>query len=287
MLFKAVSTMALATAAMALPRSDKISSRQNGNGGNGSGNGNGNGNGRNGNLGGILPATVDINTRTNNPALISQVMLAATQAERFAVLDQPGDYIFDFNDRTIEGQGTAVGNGGFSVGAQATSFPALIGNGLAMTVAYVDACGMNTPHVHNRATEMLIATQGRFATNFVQENGIDARSNVIDTYQAALFPQGAIHAEYNPDCEQAIFVAAFSEADPGVSQIAQNFYALESNVLSAVLGGVQSIAGSDLESFRDMIPDNIAAGVEECLNRCGIQRNPKRSLEDLAAQYKK
>lgn len=237
-----------------------------------------------GSLGGAIPAVVPVNTRAADPALISQLMLAPTQAERFALLDQPGDSVFDFTNEEIEGS-EALGLGGFSIAANARTFPALIGNGISMTVAFIEPCGMNTAHVHPRGTELNVVVQGRLVTNFVQENTVAPRGNTLDTFQMTVFPQGAIHQEYNPDCTPTTFVAAFPDADAGVGQIGQNFFDLEANVVSATLGGVTMISGEDLESFRDLIPDNFAQGIQECLDRCGIQRAAKRSIEELREKY--
>jgi hypothetical protein len=237
-----------------------------------------------GSLGGAIPAVVPVNTRAADPALISQLMLAPTQAERFALLDQPGDSVFDFTNEGIEGS-EALGLGGFSINANARTFPALIGNGISMTVGFIEPCGMNTAHVHPRGTELNIVVQGRLVTNFVQENTVAPRGNTMDTFQMTVFPQGAIHQEYNPDCTPTTFVAAFPDADAGVGQVAQNFFDLEANVLTATLGGVTMISGEDLESFRDLIPNNFAQGIQECLDRCGITRGQKRSIEELREKY--
>ncbi|KAJ3485140.1 hypothetical protein NLG97_g6882 [Lecanicillium saksenae] len=97
----------------------------------------------------------------------------------------------------------------------------------------------------------------------------------------AVFPQGAIHQEFNPDCTDAVFVAAFPDADAGVNTIAQNFFSLRPDVVGATLGGIQTLEGKDIESFRHAIPANIALGIDACLNKCGIKRNAKRDLSEL------
>ncbi|KAJ4137175.1 hypothetical protein NW768_002756 [Fusarium equiseti] len=227
----------------------------------------------------MLPPIVPINTRSGDRDLISKIITAPTQVERLKLLDQPGDFIFDFKAAT--GAGEAKGKGGRSVSATALTMPALIGNGASMTVAFLGPCGMNTAHVHNRATELNIIVKGRLVTNFVTENGQKPVANTMDTFQMAVFPQGAIHQEFNPDCEDAVFVAAFDNVDPGVNQIAQNFFSLNGDVLTATLGGVQTIDGKDIESFREHIPANIALGIDACLNKCGIKRNAKRDLNEL------
>ncbi|KAH7233700.1 spherulin-1A [Fusarium tricinctum] len=229
----------------------------------------------------VLPPIVRINTRSGDRDLITKLMTAPTQAERAKLLDQPGDFIFDFGNFT--GAGEAVGKGGRSVSATALTMPALIGNEGAMTVAFLGPCGMNTAHVHNRATELNIIVKGRLVTNFVLENGVRPIENTMDTFQMAVFPQGAIHQEFNPDCTDAVFVASFGSNDPGVNQVAQNFFSLRPDVVSATLGGIKTIDGKDIESFRDMIPKNIALGIDSCLKKCGIERNAKRSIEEILA----
>lgn len=229
-----------------------------------------------------LPPVVPVNTRAGDPELIKRLKTAPTQVERFKLLDQPGDFVFDFmTDGTAPEGAEAKGKGGFSISATAETFPALIGNGAGMTLAFLGPCGMNTAHVHPRATELNVVVQGRLVTNFVQENGVEPVANTMKTFQMSAFPKGAIHQEYNPDCTDAIFVAGFDNEDPGVQTIAQNFFRLNGDIVSATLGGMETFNGADIESFRESIPTNIALGIDTCLKKCGIQRNAKRSLEEL------
>lgn len=228
-----------------------------------------------------LPPVVPINTRSGDLDLIAKLITAPTQADRVGLLNLPGDYIFDFNADDAPESSETRGLGGMTVAATAKTFPALIGNGAAMTLGFLGPCGMNTAHVHNRATELNVIVKGRLITNFVLENGARPIENILSLYQMAVFPNGAIHQEFNPDCEDAVFVAGFDNADPGVSQIAQNFFSLRTDVVQATLGGIQTLNGQDIESFREMIPANVALGIDACLKKCGLKRNPKRSVEDL------
>ncbi|OAA57746.1 spherulin-1B precursor [Cordyceps fumosorosea ARSEF 2679] len=217
-----------------------------------------------------IPPVVPVNTRGGDASLLSKLVTAPTALDRAKLLDQPGDFVFDFNPSAATDpsrSSEAKGKGGVSVAATAKTFPALVGNGASMTVAFLGACGMNTAHVHPRATELNVVVQGRLVTNFVLENGAAPVANTMSTFQMAVFPQGAIHQEFNPDCEEAVFVAAFPDADPGVSQVAQNFFGLRPDVVGATLGGVQTLDGKDIETFRHAIPDNIALGIDACLNK--------------------
>ncbi|KAH7320659.1 RmlC-like cupin domain-containing protein [Stachybotrys elegans] len=230
----------------------------------------------------VLPPVVPVNTRANNQDIISQLKTAPTQEDRSRILDLEGDYVFDFATKSPpEGSAQTSGLGGRSVTADAKSMPALVGLDSAMTVAFLGPCGMNTAHVHNRATELNIVVKGRLVTNFIVENGVRPIENTMSTYQMSVFPQGAIHQEYNPDCEEAVFVASFNDEDPGVGAIAQNFFGLRPEVVEATLGGPIQFDGADIDSFRHAIPANIAFGIDACLERCHITRNAKRDLNEL------
>ncbi|KAG7132911.1 Spherulin-1A like protein [Verticillium longisporum] len=223
----------------------------------------------------VLPPVVPVNTRAADPELITKLMTAPTQRQRANLLDQPGDFVFDFTDLSVPGS-ESKGKGGFSTSATARTFPALIGNGAGMTLGFLGPCGMNTAHVHPRATELNVVVKGRLVTNFVIENGVEPIENTMSLYQMSVFPKGAIHQEYNPDCEDTVFVAGFNDPDPGVEQVARAFFSLNPDVVSATLGGVTTLDGKDIASFREHIPDNVALGIEACLNKCGLKRNAKR-----------
>jgi len=236
----------------------------------------------------FLPAIVPVNTRANDADLIAKLITTPRQIDRTKLLNEPGDYVFDFADtEPPEGATQDDGFGGASVSANSKSMPALIGTGSSMTVAFLGPCGMNTAHVHPRATELNIIVKGRLVTNFIIENGLPLIANTMDTFQMSVFPQGAIHQEFNPDCEEAVFVASFNNEDPGVSEIAHNFFDLNNDVLKATLGGGPlTFNGADIDTFRAQIPDNIALGIDACLDKCGIKRNAKRDIHELLPKRK-
>ncbi|RYC57328.1 hypothetical protein CHU98_g8893 [Xylaria longipes] len=218
-----------------------------------------------------LPADVPANPRSGNTTLIQALELAPTFKQRIPLLNQPGDFKFDFlNPPAVA---VTTGKGGHTVASDAASFPALIGNGAAMTLGFLSACGFNTPHVHPRATEINVVVQGRLVSEMTVENGVSPVQNLLDLYQMTVFPQGAMHTEFNPDCEPAVFVAGFNSADPGVQQTAQTFFNLRPDFVQATLGGVDMINGADLDTFKGLIPKNVALGVESCLEKCGIKKN--------------
>ena len=58
-----------------------------------------------------------------------------------------------------------------------------------------------------------------------------------------VWPQGAIHFEFNNNCEPAVFVSALNSDDPGVSTIANNFFSLSPDIVNATLGFPKDLNG--------------------------------------------
>lgn len=118
------------------------------------------------------------------------------------------------------------------------------------------------------------------------ENGARVVKNNVPVGSATIFPKGSIHFQQNMGtssllahaivlyltlalaCEPTVFIASFDNVDPGTSQIAQNFLALDKNVIDATLG---EIGVSVLDHIE--LPDNFILGAQECLDRCKIDRS--------------
>ncbi|KAH9204031.1 RmlC-like cupin domain-containing protein, partial [Leptodontidium sp. 2 PMI_412] len=150
-----------------------------------------------------------------------------------------------------------------------------------MAVGFLKGCGFNTPHVHPRATELQIVTQGVLQTEILPENGVfnkpgDATSgrrvikNTINQFEMQPFYQGSVHTQFNPTCDPAVFVASFNSEDFGASQVADELFAMSPNVVIAAFG--EAVDGTDIDKFKSAIPASIAKGVEECLAKCGIKK---------------
>jgi len=183
-----------------------------------------------------------------------------------------------------------MGSGGRTVTANAATFPAIIGNGMAMSLGYLEGCGLNTPHVHPRGTEFNVAVNGTLRTGMISENGARFVFTELPPGSATIFPRGAIHFEMNLECEPTLFVAAFNNEDPGGSAVAQRFFGLPPDIVEATLDSLGIIQIANLES---KIPNNVAQGTKECRKRCGIpdvvqnttQREPRISANALPSGF--
>ncbi|KAK1729577.1 hypothetical protein CaCOL14_007735 [Colletotrichum acutatum] len=211
---------------------------------------------------------------TSTLSLTQQLFLADTAADRFKLLPDDKQFIFDFNQPQQN-----PGKGGELVAANRKTFPALVGTGAGMAVGRVGPCGMNTLHVHPRSAELQIVVKGRLITEMTPENGVvlaaDGKTRrairtELGPFQMTPFYQGSLHTQFNPDCGDAVFVASFASEDFGTGQVADSTFALTDDVIAATFG--QSIAGADIDRVRKAIPASIALGVDECLKKCNIQK---------------
>ncbi|KAL6707801.1 hypothetical protein ACN47E_003701 [Coniothyrium glycines] len=209
---------------------------------------------------------------TSAPTAIKRFQRLLTQGQTLLTGDALKRLtVFSFNNATP----AAGARGGATKSANVETFPILYDLGISTTVGFLEPCGINTPHVHPRATEFLTLVQGtNLKFGYVLENGlVGAGQNpevagALSTFEGTVFPQGSIHFQFNDNCDKATFVAALNSEDPGTNQVAQGFFALNSQVVNATLGFPKEINGQNIEQFRRSIPANLAQDVDVCLKRC-------------------
>jgi len=211
---------------------------------------------------------------TRTADLLESLQKAPTRLARLNVLNDT-DWLFDFTSSPS----TVSTAGGNITAANVANFPALFANGLAMTVGQMAPCGLNTPHTHPRATEILYLVSGTMEAGFIEENGARFVKNNLTPGQGTLFPQGSIHYQINTGCDPVLFVAVLNNEDPGTSQIAQRFFGLPQNITQATLGDIGLQEVNDLSTG---IPDNMAIGVDQCLQTCGITRGNQTTKQQQA-----
>lgn len=213
----------------------------------------------------------DNSTPATDAAALSTKLQTATGPERYALLPQDSDFVFDFNTSPVPI-------------ADRTTFPALSGLGAAMALGSLPACGMSFVHLHPRASEIFAMTSGeRVLTQTVPELGAgptapDGRPRVIRAElspgQATVFPAGAFHTQVNPTCTEASFAAGFGGSDdPGFALPAAQTFQFDDGIVEASLGG--SVGAADLERIRAAIPREMVIMVERCREECGMGEEKK------------
>jgi hypothetical protein len=96
--------------------------------------------------------------------------------------------------------------------------------------------------------------------------------NMAYTHSMAFFPQEALHLEFKPTCEEVVFLAAFNSEDPSINTPAESLFMLDDKFASLALG-LEFLPGANNDNFRTLVPATLAQGVENCLKRCGIEKN--------------
>ncbi|KAL0854698.1 hypothetical protein Bca101_059850 [Brassica carinata] len=119
-------------------------------------------------------------------------------------------------------------------------------NTLGISLVRIDYApnGQNPPHIHPRATEILIVQQGTLLVGFVSSNK-DVSSNqdgnrlfakTLNAGDVFVFPEGLIHFQFNLGQTPAVAIAALSSQNAGVITIANTVFgsnpAIDPNVLA-------------------------------------------------------
>jgi len=216
-----------------------------------------------------MPWMITCNLNITDEELLNiRLKTATTEVIRLSLLND-SSFVFDFSalaNGSANATGVIAGQGGRTVEAITTNFPALIGHGMAMTVGFIEPCGINLPHTHPRATEINFIVSGSFRAGFFMENGARFIGNTLTPGMMTIFPMGAIHFEQNIDCVPAMFVAAFNNEDPGVQTTSTSYFGLPSDIAGVGIG----LNASSVQALTLQLAKNPALGIEECRLRCGI-----------------
>jgi hypothetical protein len=133
--------------------------------------------------------SVDI---TANPDLNSKLKLAATNLDRLNLLSKDSDWAFKFDS-----QKTYTFNPGSVVNANAATFPALTGIDMTLAILNLGPCAMLPPHMHPRATNLVVAIRGNTTSWMVNENGARTVEVNLLPFVMTVFPKGSLHTMQN------------------------------------------------------------------------------------------
>ncbi|XP_020586430.1 putative germin-like protein 2-1 [Phalaenopsis equestris] len=118
----------------------------------------------------------------------------------------------------------------------ATQLPGL--NTLGISLARIDFApyGLNPPHTHPRASEILVVIKGSLFVGFVTSNPDNKLyTEVLNEGDVFVFPQGLIHFQLNNGNGDAVAIAALSSQNPGVITIANAVFGSKPPIYRYVL----------------------------------------------------
>ena len=177
------------------------------------------------------------------------------------------DFVFDLAgskpDSETPGGGTIQPLG-------VAQLPALAGEGVSYSLFNLEPCGINLPHVHQRATELLFVISAKnLRTAFTEENGGRVIINDLSKGMATFFPQGLLHYQQNLSCEPATYLSALNHEDPGVLTITTQFFRLPEEAIEGSLGEDLNL----VTQLIDGLPMGPGEGRKQCLMECGLWGN--------------
>ncbi|KAK6919353.1 Cupin 1 [Dillenia turbinata] len=100
-------------------------------------------------------------------------------------------------------------------------------NTLGIGIARIDYApyGVNAPHIHPRATEILTVLEGSLLAGFVTSNPENRLiSKVLQKGDAFVFPMGLIHFQKNIGNTNAVAIATLGSQNPGVIIVANGVF---------------------------------------------------------------
>lgn len=117
--------------------------------------------------------------------------------------------------------------------ANVGNFPAVNTQGISMVRIDWAKGGINPPHVHPRATEILFLVEGSLYVGFISTD-----NTLFATYlqkgELFIFPRGLIHFQLNVGKGNAFAIAALNSQNFGVSQVAAALF-MPTNIDDQVL----------------------------------------------------
>ncbi|XP_021750266.1 germin-like protein subfamily 1 member 15 [Chenopodium quinoa] len=114
-------------------------------------------------------------------------------------------------------------------------------NTLGISLARIDYApyGLNPPHTHPRASEILTVIEGTLYVGFVTSNLPNGDNKlfakVLNKGDVFVFPQGLIHFQFNAGKVPAIAIAGLSSQNPGTVTIAKAVFGAEPPISVDVL----------------------------------------------------
>ncbi|KAG8383652.1 hypothetical protein BUALT_Bualt04G0036200 [Buddleja alternifolia] len=116
-------------------------------------------------------------------------------------------------------------------------------NTLGVSLVRIDYApyGLNPPHTHPRATEVLVVLEGTLYVGFVTSNPADPnqKNKLFTKYlypgDVFVFPQGLIHFQFNVGHTNVVAFAGLSSQNPGVITIANAVFGSDPPINQDVL----------------------------------------------------
>ncbi|MCD9641871.1 hypothetical protein HAX54_028352 [Datura stramonium] len=156
----------------------------------------------------------------------------------------------DFSSMVISKPGATNNTfGSLVTGANVQGIPGL--NTLGVSLARIDYApgGINPPHVHPRATEMVYVLQGQLDVGFITTANVLVAKRIVQG-EVFAFPRGLVHFQKNNGGVPAAVIAGFNSQLPGTQSIATTLFAASPGVPDDVLAQAFQIGTMQVQQIK-------------------------------------
>ncbi|KAJ3694030.1 hypothetical protein LUZ60_009510 [Juncus effusus] len=139
--------------------------------------------------------------------------------------------------------------GSVVTGANVEKLPGL--NTLGVSMARIDYAsgGLNPPHTHPRATEMIFVLEGTLEVGFITTSNKLYTKNVTKG-EIFVFPKGLVHFQKNNGDVSAAVLAAFNSQLPGTQSIGVTLFGSTPEVPDYVLTKAFQVGTTEIEKIK-------------------------------------
>ncbi|XP_030529538.2 germin-like protein 5-1 [Rhodamnia argentea] len=127
-------------------------------------------------------------------------------------------------------------------------------NTLGVSLARIDYApgGLNPPHTHPRATEVVFVLEGELDVGFITTANVLV-SKSIKKGQIFVFPRGLVHFQKNNGKVPAAVISAFNSQLPGTQSIAATLFAATPPVPDNVLTKAFQVGTKEVEKIKSRL----------------------------------
>ncbi|KAJ7973189.1 Germin-like protein 1 [Quillaja saponaria] len=127
-------------------------------------------------------------------------------------------------------------------------------NTLGVSLSRVDYApgGINPPHTHPRATEIVFVLEGELDVGFITTANV-LISKTIKTGEVFVFPKGLVHFQKNNGKAPAAALAGFNSQFPGTQSIATTLFAATPPVPDNVLTKTFQVGTKEVEKIKSRL----------------------------------
>nr|XP_009757621.1 PREDICTED: nectarin-1-like [Nicotiana sylvestris] len=141
--------------------------------------------------------------------------------------------------------------------ANVFNMPGLNTLGMSWSRVDFDPDGLNPPHTHPRATEIIFVLEGQLRAEFITTDNVFV-NKLITKGEVFVFPRGLIHFSFNVGRGNATIIVAFNSQNPGVQVIALSMFASRPQIPDDVVARAFQTSVEEVRAIRArLVPTNV------------------------------